>query len=135
MNNIKFSDEVPTEPGAYLWRKQDRLEPWMVELGIEFCGSQLVAQSPSQYFGTPPDVMKGQWCKLLPASCVEEVAREFFNIGRTALYSDKFEDWWNQSNARKLTEGTSPTSSTASMCQDDIDELNFRLNQIHGESV
>jgi hypothetical protein len=83
IDGVEYTDEVPTEPGAYWWRLNQvgARQPMEVRIamGIPWSLTHLFD------LGTSARNRAGLWCRLAPAAEVERLNAEVADVRRTLL--------------------------------------------------
>lgn len=104
---MKFTTTVPTEPGFYAWRDDER-SPTQVIILIaddELEGACRARLGRYKSFGH-----YGEWCRLVPADEVvprDEVKKAWEELERITPYTTQEMDEyrWNKSRAKRVAEG------------------------------
>lgn len=94
---MKFTSQVPTKDGYYLWR-----------LDINFREYVVTIENGYTEAGVLPPHMSGEWCPLVPLDeCrhENEIKEAFIEASPYEVGSDLFKQQWEQSRAKRVMEG------------------------------
>lgn len=110
---MTFTTQPPTIPGAYWWK--DVNHTTMRALVRVTNGIPLWSRMEGETDGREPKSRGGLWCgPLVPAEELDNLREkltaeieEAFSEGRESVFcgSDSLEDSWNNSRAKRITEG------------------------------
>jgi hypothetical protein len=74
INNLVFTDELPTKPGWYLWTTSTERTP--TPLTIEGPLDDLIATEMDEQLRLKDITIKGYWHRLVPAAWLEDAYKE-----------------------------------------------------------
>lgn len=111
MNQILFTNDVPTKPGYYLWRIDDEDDELTLCEVVERVGGVLyvfeVGVNPKEKPNTPAEE-GGQWCRLAPSDFIRQAYIEAYwkcmqdVSGSDTLKAKAFEYDFANSDSKKM---------------------------------
>ena len=101
INNLVFTDELPTRPGWYLWT-YGYLKPEVCTVRDNGQGSLLASEGEEWM---PVAQCVGHWHRLVPAAWLEDAYKE----GATDMHEDEPELTWPLSTAHQRMLGETGT--------------------------
>jgi hypothetical protein len=115
---MTFTQDTPKVAGAYWWKASDTDAVMLVEVMNEKDSDGLFVKTCGQTGVNMPVYMRGLWCRLVPASELDELKakmaeeiekayRESWDDAKrdTAFGRFEFEKFWNNSRSFRIAKG------------------------------